>query len=283
MPHAAPRVADIAHSYKSCSRLNVAKSVVAPLPPSKGYIPPTAIRILSTFEPRSSLSFALSSREIAERTGIPRRTVNYWLRKLVAMGYVARVGKPRSPSTVYTLTYEGVRALTSSNFPLTQFLTWQSALQTTRAGPTLCVDGDFGKGKSLSMERAKRGKKFAKTIRVVPLPPLALRWWVELDGKVPGFRELGFRLPARRLLRWLKGLGLLERRRKRVKRVVVYAKGKTVHVDVATSLAPDEALLLGPSAHWREYVFAYVSVAAAALAAGVDKRLLHSLLAALRV
>ena len=264
MPHAAPRVADIAHSYKSCSRLNVAKSVVAPLPPSKGYIPRTAIRILSTFEPRSSLSFALSSREIAERTGIPRRTVNYWLRKLVAMGYVARVGKPRSPSTVYTLTYEGVRALTSSNFPLTQFLTWQSALQTTRAGPTF-------------------PREFAKTIRVVPLPPLALRWWVELDGKVPGFRELGFRLPARRLLRWLKGLGLLERRRKRVKRVVVYAKGKTVHVDVATSLAPDEALLLGPSAHWREYVFAYVSVAAAALAAGVDKRLLHSLLAALRV
>jgi len=290
MPHTRGRVADSRHAYKSFSRLEFGHPVAAPLPPSKGSIHPTAIRVLRAFTPpslsspklRSSLAIALSAHEIIERTGLPRSTVYYHLAKLVRAGLLARAGKPRSPSSLYVLTVQGVRVLASS-FSLSALESVQTTVQTTRAGPTLCVDGDFGKGKPLSMERAKRGKKFAKTIRVVPLPPLALRWWVELDGKVPGFRELGFRLPARRLLRWLKGLGLLERRRRRVKRILVYLKGKEVHVDVATSLAPDEIQLLGPSAHWRDYVFAFTAVSAACLAAGVDKRLLHSLLAALRV
>ena len=104
-------------------------------------------------------------------------------------------------------------------------------------------------------------------------------WWV-LDGSPAGFRELGVRLPARRVLRFLKSLGLLEKGRKRVKRIVVYAKGKEVHVDVATCLSRDEVELLGPSAHWRDFVFAFLAIVLACLAAGVDKRVLASLLAA---
>ena len=271
MPHTRGRVADSRHAYKSFSRLEFGHPVAAPLPPSKGSIHPTAIRVLRAFTPpslsspklRSSLAIALSAHEIIERTGLPRSTVYYHLAKLVRAGLLARAGKPRSPSSLYVLTVQGVRVLASS-FSLSALESVQTTVQTTRAGPTF-------------------PREFAKTIRVVPLPPLALRWWVELDGKVPGFRELGFRLPARRLLRWLKGLALLERRRRRVKRILVYLKGKEVHVDVATSLAPDEIQLLGPSAHWRDYVFAFTAVSAACLAAGVDKRLLHSLLAALRV
>jgi len=126
-------------------------------------------------------------------------------------------------------------------------------------------------------------------VRVLPsasfvgLGVLRLPWWVVLDGNGSGFRELGVRFPARRFLRWLKRWGVLERGCKRLKRVVVYVKGKEVHVDVATSLTRDEVVLLGASAHWRELVAVFAAVAAACLAAGVDKRFLHSLLAALRV
>jgi len=276
---AAPRVADSRHAYKSFSRLDVAQSVALPSPSAGGHILPlhsTAIRILRALAPpslmssklRSGLAPALSARELVARTGIKRRTVYYWLHRLLSLGCIERVGE--KPASVYVITPLGARVL-AFNLPRLHTAQASFALQTTMAGcsANLCHN-------SLS-------KKFAKTIRLLPLPPLALRWWVELDGAPNGFHELGLRLPARRFLRWLRSIGALEPRRRRVKRIVIYVKGKEVHVDVATSLTRDEVELLGPTAVWRELLFAHAAVSAACEAAGIDSRLLASMPLALRV
>jgi len=110
---------------------------------------------------------------------------------------------------------------------------------------------------------------------------LSLPWRVVFEGNLGGFREVGLRLPAGAVRRWLSVAGV--RVPRRVKRMVVYAKGGEVHVDVASRLTRDEAELLGLAPHWRELVFFFVSVAAACLAAGVDRRLLSALLSLLGV
>lgn len=45
----------------------------------------------------------MSARQIADETGLPKRTVTYRLSKLVESGKVARIGRPRSPKQRYRL------------------------------------------------------------------------------------------------------------------------------------------------------------------------------------
>ena len=94
-----------------------------------------------------------------------------------------------------------------------------------------------------------------------------------------GFREVGFRLPYRRLRRLFKLLGI--ELPKRVKRVVIYAKGKEVHVDAATKMPLDEIVAVGPYGARQQYLLAFTGAALALLAAGFDKRFLQLLVSML--
>jgi DNA-binding MarR family transcriptional regulator len=55
--------------------------------------------------------YGISPAEIVRRTNIPRRTVFYWLRKLLREGMIERKGKARSPDVIYTITRHGLRYL----------------------------------------------------------------------------------------------------------------------------------------------------------------------------
>ena len=103
-------------------------------------------------------------------------------------------------------------------------------------------------------------------------------WWVVADGG-SGFREVGFRAPYRRLRRLLRLLGAEVP--KRVKRVVVYAKGKELHVDAATKVPLDEIVAVGPYAARHQYLVAFAGSALALLAAGFDRRFLQLVVALL--
>lgn len=104
-------------------------------------------------------------------------------------------------------------------------------------------------------------------------------WWVVADGARGGFREVGFRASYRRLRRLLGLLGV--ELPKRVKRVVVYAKGKELHVDAATRAPLDEVEVAGVYAARLQYLLAFAGSALALLAAGVDERFLQLLVALL--
>jgi hypothetical protein len=103
-------------------------------------------------------------------------------------------------------------------------------------------------------------------------------WWVVADGG-GGFREVGFRAPWRRVRRLLRLLGAEVPRR--VKRVVVYAKGKELHVDAATRVPLDEIEAAGPYAARAQYLVAFAGSALALLAAGFDRRFLQLVVALL--
>lgn len=49
----------------------------------------------------------LSVRDLVGRSSLPRRTLYYYLRQLLALGLVERLGRPRSPSVVYVITSRG--------------------------------------------------------------------------------------------------------------------------------------------------------------------------------
>jgi len=59
----------------------------------------------------ASSRYGISPNEIVRRTNIPRRTVFYWLRKLLREGMIERKGKARSPDVVYTITKSGLKYL----------------------------------------------------------------------------------------------------------------------------------------------------------------------------
>jgi len=59
----------------------------------------------------ASSRHGISPAEIVQRTNIPRRTVFYWLRKLLQLGMIERRGKARSPDVVYTITKKGLKYL----------------------------------------------------------------------------------------------------------------------------------------------------------------------------
>ena len=108
--------------------------------------------------------------------------------------------------------------------------------------------------------------------------PGRVPWWVVADGG-GGFREVGFRASWRRLRRLLRLVGAEVPRR--VKRVVVYAKGKELHVDAATRVPLDEIEAAGPYAARAQYLVAFAGSALALLAAGFDRRFLQLVVALL--
>jgi len=68
---------------------------------------------------------------------------------------------------------------------------------------------------------------------------------------------------------------------RRVKRVVVYAKGKVGHVDAATRMPGEEILAVGPYGARSQYLLAFVGSCLALLAGGVDRRFLAFLVSVL--
>jgi len=60
----------------------------------------------------SKVNYPLSVREIVEKTGLPRRTVHYYLSQLLSEGLVVRIGK--KPLSAYELTNRGRKLVVSS-------------------------------------------------------------------------------------------------------------------------------------------------------------------------
>jgi DNA-binding transcriptional ArsR family regulator len=65
--------------------------------------PPAAGAGLAVLQALLRSEHPLASREIAQRAQLPRRTVDYWLSRLIEQGYVERVGKPHSRAAAYAL------------------------------------------------------------------------------------------------------------------------------------------------------------------------------------
>ena len=296
-----------------------------------------AVRILEVL---ASSNVPLGVVELQERTGLNRRTMFWWLARLVDKGYVQRIGRKRCPGTLYTITWEGLRLLA---FYRSNFERVKKHLQTTVAGRSRLLLGDgggsfrFGEGvgvgggvsdgvasgaassvvgvdaggvAAVSSSVASGGGGNGGVVRVraalcvyrkgrwVPVVELGLvnasgllsrlaagggrvgrvPWWVVADGG-RGFREVGFRVPYRRLRRLFRLLGV--ELPKRVKRVTIYAKGKEVHVDAATKMPLDEIATVGSYGARHQYLLAFAGAALALLAAGFDKRFLQLVVAML--
>ncbi|MEM3858234.1 MAG: hypothetical protein QW478_02365 [Candidatus Micrarchaeaceae archaeon] len=88
-------------SYKLSASEHVAHSSYTSLPANAK----TILHIISLSR------YGISPNEIVRRTNIPRRTVFYWLRKLLREGMIERRGKARSPDVVYTITKSGLKYL----------------------------------------------------------------------------------------------------------------------------------------------------------------------------
>ena len=250
----------------------------------------------------------LSASELLERTGLRRRTLFWWLARLVEGGFVQRIGRKRCLGTVYAITWEGLRLLASYR---SSFERVQRRLRTEVSGGARALLGDGGGGASAGARlsggssggvgggvvRERAALCVYRKGRWVPVVELGLvnasgllsllaagggrlrvPWWAVADGG-GGFREVGFRAPWRRLRRLLRLLGAEVPRR--VKRVVVYAKGKELHVDAATRVPLDEIAVAGPYAARHQYLVAFAGSALALLAAGFDRRFLQLVVALL--
>jgi hypothetical protein len=293
-------------------------------------------------EALASSRLPLGASEILERTGLRRRTLFWWLARLVEGGFVQRIGRKRCPGAVYSITWEGLRLLASyrSSFERVQRqlrTTVSGAARALRGGGFWLGEGGCGGGATalrsapsgaaavsaaaaaagvgvsaggspvsapsaasrgnggVARERAAlcvyRGGRWVPVVELglVNASDLLSRlaagggrlrvpWWVVADGG-SGFREVGFRASYRRLRRLLRLLGV--EMPKRVKRVVVYAKGKEVHVDAATKVPLDEIVAVGPYAARQQYLLAFAGSALALLAAGFDRRFLQLVVALL--
>jgi len=95
--------------YKDCVSHVFAQSACKPKPHSKQSGDKRRLSILHALA-RSRQP--LTAGEIQKKTGLPRRTVHYYLAKLVDEGYVVRVGK--APLSYYELTNKGKRAVARS-------------------------------------------------------------------------------------------------------------------------------------------------------------------------
>jgi DNA-binding transcriptional ArsR family regulator len=272
-------------------------------------------------ETLASSRLPLGASELLERTGLRRRTLFWWLARLVEGGFVQRIGRKRCPGAVYAITWEGLRLLASYR---SSFERVQQQLRTAVSGAARALleggggggaSGGVGGGGASGVSSAAGGVSAASRAggaavvareraalcvyrkgRWVPVVELGLvnvsgllsrlagggglrvPWWVVADGG-SGFREVGFRVPYRRLRRLLRLLGVELPRR--VKRVTVYAKGKEVHVDAATKMPLDEIVAVGPYGARQQYLVAFAGSALALLAAGFDRRFLQLLVALL--
>jgi DNA-binding MarR family transcriptional regulator len=176
----------------------------------------------------------LAPSEIVQHSGLARRTVFRWLSKLLRLGYVERIGKPRSPGVLYALTGEGRRALTSARSGTV--FTGQA-----RTKPRL-------QNLQNSNSSPERACKTCKTVKVsasalsghVKLSEeagparLVLPLTVTLDGSARGRLELAMRASYAPVRGYLGSLGV-NMPRKRVKSVVCYASNGKIHFDMPVS------------------------------------------------
>ena len=247
---AGPRGRGTEHTDKLCAGEVVAHPAA---------LTPAGLAVLQVL---ARLRHPLSPKEIAQRSGLPRRTVHYWLSKFLRLGYVERIGRARSPGVVYALTREGRRALTSARFS--------------------CCTVPAGQARAKPRSRSGGGSR---------VEPVALPLGVVLDGSAGGRLEVGVRAPYPLVRGYLRGLGVRMPRR-RVKSVVYYASGGRVHCDMPVSpgvlSAVDDlenALLLLLQRVWLSLVVAAAVLTAVgvprevvvAAVAGVQGRLVHQL------
>jgi DNA-binding transcriptional ArsR family regulator len=256
---------------------------------------PTAARVL---EALASSSLPLSVPEVCARSGVPRRTVYYWLRRLLERGLVARHGKPRSPGVCYSATPEGLRALQAhrSNLALSSLERVQPLFRTARKGRAeLPASSALGSG-------PRRRVRFAVCAEVGPgrwVPVLVLgsaprlpflvpaRAVVDGDVSGPGKLEVGFRVPWGPIRRLLGLVGAGFSARSRLRAVTVYVREGVVHADfsfprgVARLVAP-EVELLGPPVLARRALALYLVALVAASAAGWGPELLAALALSVR-
>ena len=190
----------------------------------------------------------LAPGEIVSKSGLPRSTVYYWLSKLVRLGYVERVGKPRSVGVVYALTREGRRALVAARSAalgrVGHRFTGQARLKRRAGGRREGVARVLGRLRGVLRELRGLGL-------VLPLPLVPV-----LDGGVAGRLEAGTRSPYAPVRDYLRGLGVGMPRR-RVKSVVCYAAGGWSHCDMPISPdvlsavdSPENVLLLESCRLW---------------------------------
>jgi len=147
---------------------------------SQPFAHPSALRVLLALAPpslldareRSSLAPAVSPAELRVKTGMKRRTLQYWLRKLVSQGFAVRLGKRNSPAILYALTPAGAQLLValSSNRALIALSTAQPLLRTAEAGRAFAAGGGgVGVWGGVSAGAAVAGVGLALNIRALAL------------------------------------------------------------------------------------------------------------------
>jgi DNA-binding transcriptional ArsR family regulator len=191
----------------------------------------------------------IAPQDVVLRSGLPRRTVYYWLGKFVRDGYVERVGKARSPGVFYRVTRKGLL-----------YLNW--------LGFQCCT---VGSGKV--RVRGVRGLRRLAGGRVRVVVPLRVVW----DGRA-GFRfEVGVRGVHGVVRGVVGGVAGFRLPRRRVGELVVYVRDGVVHADcpVSPDVAvavdfPEDALLFVEDRYW----VALVMVVAVLLALGVPRETL---------
>jgi DNA-binding transcriptional ArsR family regulator len=256
---------------------------------------PTAARVLETL---ASSSLPLSVPEVCARSGVPRRTVYYWLRRLLERGLVARHGKPRSPGVCYSATPEGLRALWAhrSNLALSSLERVQPLFRTDRKGRAVLTASRGGGG-------GVGGRRVAVCVEgrrgfwvpvfflgsVSKVPPFLVPVFPVVEGDLSGSGkvEVGFRIPWRPLRRLLGLVGAGFSARSRLKAATVYVREGVVHADfsfprgVARLVAP-EVELLGPPVLARRALALYLVALVVASAAGWSPELLAALALSVR-
>jgi len=196
----------------------------------------------------ASSRYGVSPGDIVRRTNIPRRTVFYWLRRLLQLGMIERRGKARSPDVVYTITRSGLR-----------YLRWLSCCTVTK--------------------RPVPSERLGRSGFRIPV-------WVVIDGsRGNGEVEVGVRMHYPSVRRFLRGLGV-RMPRGRVKALVVYAARyggdsfSKVHVDAPVSSdvlsMVDDVTNLTMFVQER-YWLAFVSVTAVLVALGFGKEVLKQI------
>jgi len=100
------RVESIGQGYKGYQRLQFAQASVAPHSRSSGLY--RRVKILGIL---ASSRLPLTAGEIVRRSGLPRRTVHYYLSRMLKEGLVERDGCP--PLSYYIITRAGMRVYNS--------------------------------------------------------------------------------------------------------------------------------------------------------------------------
>jgi len=186
-----------------------------PIPHSKASGYERRLRILRVL---ASSTMPLSVRDLVRRSRFPRRTLYYYLRQLLSLGLVERLGRPRSPSVVYAITSRGREYLEKGRVSL-------------ESG---CANSRFGAG--------MRGG----------LPAGGVVWGrVVVQERADGGREVGLRVGFKGFRLVLAGLGVPgfdAEAPRRIRYSMFYVKGVgegVAHFDHYTGLSRFECASAG--------------------------------------